>query len=79
MFLTFCLVIISFLLIVAFVTQILVPAFTGTPLFPLFRNSEAKKVLNDMEAKLEEAVELAAIQDRLAAVADKVNSKIGKK
>lgn len=79
MLLVLFLVIIAVLVIAGFVTQIFVPFLNGTPWFPIFRNSDVKSALSDLEDKLEEAAEVAQIKERLEAVADKVNSKLNGK
>lgn len=58
------------------VTQILVPLFNGTPLFPTLRNSDEKKKLAEVENSLEEANELADIQNRITTLKDVVKSKL---
>lgn len=77
--LSIVLILVAFVVVATFVTQILLPALNGTPWFPMFRSSSAKKALSDLEDKLEEAAEIADIQNRLNSVAEKVQSKMNGK
>jgi len=79
MLLSIILILVAVVVVTTFVTQILLPTINGTPWFPLFRNSSTKKALSDLEDKLEEAAEIADIQNRLNSVAEKVQSKMNGK
>lgn len=65
------------LLAVAFVfTQILIPLVSDLPLFPWFRSSPEKEVLETQEDSLKKANEMADIQNRLDSLQNKVSSKL---
>lgn len=53
-------------LVLLFVTEILIPAFLGTPFFPTFRKkTEIKKQVSQAEADLAETTEYVFVKERL--------------
>lgn len=52
--------------ILMFITQVIVPLFAGTRLFPMFREkSPLAEKIEEAETELEEVAELVAFEDKL--------------
>lgn len=53
----------------ALVTQVVIPMIFGTPLFPILRTDAVlTKTVTDAERKLEEATEMALLNEKLAEI-----------
>lgn len=55
----------------AVVTQILLPLYRGTPVFPIFCTSELKEKVAELESEVEAAVETANLKTRLKQLSSK--------
>jgi len=62
-FLDLVLLIIAALAILAFVTQVAIPLFKGTPMFPFFRKSSVAEQVADAQDELEEVAELEELSE----------------
>jgi len=67
------LVVMLFLLVVFVVSQIIIPLWCDRPLFPLFRKSEASKVIEQIQ-EVNEAADVEVLKTELAEKVELVDS-----
>lgn len=63
LFLDLALLIIAALVILAFATQVAIPLFKGTPMFPFFKGSTVAAQVAEAQEELEEVAELEELSE----------------
>lgn len=61
-------VMVALLLMIAVIIELIVPLYTGEPLFPFFRKSAVKDEITKTQHELEELAQYTHLQDLLSQV-----------
>ena len=78
LFLDLLVIVIAVMLLLFVITQVFYPAYTGEPLFPLFRRSAVKAEIAKAEKALEQVAEVTHLQEVVSEV-NRRTAELGKK